>query len=68
MQYTRLAIVVVFLVALVFWLRQCSAPEDASSQAVLDNLKSQAGAITQTQTGGQPPAATTQTQKPAAGN
>jgi hypothetical protein len=68
MHYTRLAIVVIFLVAIVFWLRQCTSTDvSPAEQATLDNLKSQAGAMTQTQTNAPPAAATTQTQKPATG-
>ncbi len=69
MHYTRLAIVAVVLVALVFWLHQCSAPDATNDmQGTLDKLRNQTETQTQGTTNGTPPAVTTQTQKPASGN
>jgi hypothetical protein len=69
MKYVRLAIVAVFFIALIFWLRQCSSTDDTSGlQSTMDNLKNQAASATQGQTDVSPSSAPAQTPKPAAGS
>jgi len=69
MKYFRLGVVVVVLVALIFWLRQCTSGDPADASANLGLTPAQIEALKQGKTDGLVPASTpAQTQKPATGS